>query len=356
MKPLDPTLMRRIAGTASAVLVVGLSTLVLDARYADPAGSYDVEAELGRAGSGVRVGTDVKVRGVRIGEVAELIYEDSVAKVRLTLEPEPRIPAAEELDLFVTPKTLLGEKQIDIQFPDQVFGQEPFLEPGDTLVASRQPTEITEAIDALEPFLAAVDPQDLATIVDTLGDQRGEGEVIAGNIELGQELFEFGERTADDTFDRFRAFTDVTDALTLAVPDLTRLNTELPEATAILTERQADIRANLETVSRFSQTFTEFLEVEEDVISRFLRTSQPVGDVLERQQDQIGELLNGIFLYTRALGSGGLLLDDGSEWAPFRIFIDPDEFDVVQLLCLEFDEVLGERPPALCDDVREAPQ
>jgi ABC-type transporter Mla subunit MlaD len=253
----------------------------------------------------------------------------------------------------VTPKTLLGEKQIDLSFSDAELGEPPFLEAGDQLVASRQPTEITEAIDALEPFLAAIDPQDLATIVDTLGDQQGEGEVIAENIELGQELSAFGARTAPDTLDRLRAFTDVSDALTLAVPDLTRLNTTLPEATAILSERQADIRTNLETVSRFSRTFTEFLEVEEDVISDFLVTSQPVGDVLERQQDQIGELLNGVFMYSRALGSGGLLLDDGSEFAPFRIFIDPEEFDVAQLLCLEFDEILEDRPPLLCDDVRE---
>ena len=353
MKALDPTLLRRILGTGAAVLVLAVSTVILDFRYAPPSGSYEVTAELGRAGSGVRQGTDVKVRGVRIGEVAELSYTDGVARARMILDPEPRLPPSDQLELFVTPKTLLGEKQIEIQFADARFGQAPFLEAGDTVVASRQPTEITEAIDALEPFLAAVDPRDLATIVDVLGDQRGEGEVIAENIELGQELAEFAARTAPDTLDRFRAFTDVSDALTLAAPDLARLNRTLPEATAILTERQGDIRENLDTVSRFARTFTETLVVEEPVISRFLVTSQPVGDVLERQQDQIGELLNGIFLYSRALGSGGLLLDDGSEWAPFRIFVDPDEFDPIQLLCLEFDDVLGERPPALCDDVEE---
>jgi phospholipid/cholesterol/gamma-HCH transport system substrate-binding protein len=350
---LDPTLTRRIMGTAAAVLVLAISTVVLDLRYAPERGSYEVTAELGRAGSGVRQGTDVKVRGVAVGRVAAVDYVDGVATARLTLDPEPRLPTADQLELVVTPKTLLGEKQIDLSFTDAELGEAPFLEAGDQLVASRQPTEITEAIDALEPFLAAIDPHDLASIVDTLGDQQGEGEVIAENIELGQELSAFGARTAPATLDRFRAFTDVSDALTLAVPDLTRLNTTLPEATAILSERQADIRTNLDTVSRFSRTFTEFLEVEEEVISDFLVTSQPVGDVLERQQDQIGELLNGVFMYSRALGSGGLLLDDGSEFAPFRIFIDPEEFDVAQLLCLEFDEILGDRPPLLCDDVRE---
>jgi phospholipid/cholesterol/gamma-HCH transport system substrate-binding protein len=350
VKPLDPTLVRRIVGTATAVLVLAVSTVVLDARYAPPAGSYEVTAELGRAGSGVRQGTDVKVRGVRVGQVAETDYADGIATARLTLDPEPRLPVAEDITLVVTPKTLLGEKQIDLAFPEGSLGEGPYLEAGDRLVASRAPTELTEAIDALEPFLAAIDPQDLATIVDTLGDQRGEGEVIAENIELGQELAAFGARTAPETLDRFRAFTDVSDALTEAVPDLTRMSTELPEATAVLVERQEDLRRNLETLSRFSGNLTAFLEVEEAIISRFLRTSQPVGDVLERQQDQIGELLDGVFMYSRALGSGGLLLDDGSEWAPFRIFVTEDSFDPVNFLCAEAEEVGLPDLPTLCEE------
>lgn len=345
---MDPTLVRRIVGTATAVLVIAVSAVVLEARYAPPAGSYEVVAELGRAGSGVRQGTDVKVRGVAVGKVAETMYEDGVALARLTLDPEPRLPVADQIDLVVTPKTLLGEKQIDLSFPEGSLGEGPYLEAGDHLVASRAPTEITEAIAALQPFLESIDPEDLATIVDTLGDQRGEGEVIAENIELGQELAEFGARTAPDTLARLRAFTDVSDALTLAVPDLTRMNTALPEATAVLVERQADLRRNLDTVSRFSRNFSAFLQVEEPVISRFLRTSQPVGDVLQRQQDNIGSLVDGIFMYSRALGSGGLLLDDGSEWAPFRIFITEDSFDPVYFLCHEAEVVGLPEIPELC--------
>jgi phospholipid/cholesterol/gamma-HCH transport system substrate-binding protein len=350
MKAMDPTLVRRIVGTASAVFVIAVSTVVLDARYAPPAGSYEVTAELGRAGSGVRQGTDVKVRGVAVGRVAETMYEDGVALARLTLDPEPRLPVADEIDLVVTPKTLLGEKQIDLSFPEGSLEEGPYLEAGDRLVASQSPTEITEAIQALEPFLRAVDPHDLATIVDTLGDQRGEGEVIAENIELGQELAEFGARTAPDTLDRFRDFTLISDALTAAVPDLTRMNTALPEATAVLVERQADLRTNLETLSRFANNFSEQLGVQEPIFSRFFRTGQPVGEVLRRQDDNIGSLIHGIFVYSRALGAGGLLLDDGSEWAPFRIFVSPDDFDPVNFLCHEFEHGADEEFPLLCEE------
>jgi phospholipid/cholesterol/gamma-HCH transport system substrate-binding protein len=340
---MDPVLVRRILGTASVVLLLALSALVLDLRFAPPSGSYEVTADLGRAGSGLRPGNDVKVRGVNVGEVSEVFYEEGRARAVLTMQPEPHLPPPDELELVVTAKTLLGEKQVEISFPDETFGAEPVLEPGDVIVASREPTELSEAIDAMVPFVEAIDPHDLATIVDTLGSQQGEGERIAENLELSQEMFAFGARTPDDSLERLRAFADISEALAPATDDLGRMNRALPEATALLTERQAEIRSNLETVSRAATTLSAFLEVEEDTISRFLTTSQVVGDVIERQQDEIGALVNGLHLYVRSLGMGGMLLDDGSEWAGFKIFLifDDDEgFDLEGGLCEAFGDQL----------------
>jgi virulence factor Mce-like protein len=350
MTAFDPVLVRRIVGTGALVLLLGVGTVILSWRYAPPPGSYQVTAELGRAGSGVSQGTDVKVRGVNVGKVDRVRYEDGVAYADLTLYPEPRLPAAEHLDLVVTQKTLLGEKQLELSFPDEAFDREPFLADGDRLVASREPTELSQVLDRFEPFLAAIDERDLATIVDVLGSQRGEGELIAQNLESGQQLAEFAGRTADDSLARLRDLADVAEALEQAAPDMTRLNRTLPEATALLVERQQDIRTNLEAVSRFARTLDRYVQVDGPVISRFLRTSQPVGDVLERQQDEIGSLVEGIALYMAALGKGGMLLDDGSEWAGFRIFIDEDSFDPVKFMCHEFDEVLGAEPPVLCEE------
>lgn len=338
---MDQVLLRRILGTGALVLLIGVSALVLDWRFAPAPGSYDVWAELGRAGSGLGSGSDVKVRGVRIGEVAEVTYDDGIARARLRLDPEPRLPAADHLELVVTAKTFFGEKQVEIFFPKDVFGKEPYLEPGDTVVAARQPTDVSEVLDTLTPFLAAIDGEDLATIFDTLGHQQGEGEFIARNLEVSDELAAFAEETAADNLARLRALSDVAEALTPAAEELARLNRALPEATVVLTERQAEIRSNLDTVSRAARTLSAFLRTERGTIGRFLETSQPIGDVIERQQDEIGSLVAGIALYAETLGAGGLLLDDGTEWAPFRIFIDPGEFDLIGMFCHEAPDFPG---------------
>lgn len=353
MSGVDPVLQRRILGTGAVVLVLALATLVLDWRYAPTEGSYQVTAVLGDAGSGLNEGTDVKVRGVRVGQVDRVRYEDGTAYADLTLEPEPRLPGPDQLELVVTAKTLLGEKQIELSFPDEAYDQPPFLAAGDRLTASREPTELSEVLAVMDPFLDAIDERELATIVDVLGDQRGEGETFARNLDLGQQLTAFAERTAPDALERMRDLSVVADTFADATPDLTRMNRALPEATGVLTERQADLRANLDAVSKFSRTLNRFLVAEEQVLSDFLVRQQPVGEVFERNQHQIASLVEGIGLYSRAMGSGGTLLDDGTEWAGFRIFIDPERsFNPVKLLCLELEEVFEGEEPEQCEAVR----
>lgn len=317
----DPTLVRRITGTAAAVLILALGYLGLEARYSPDADAYEVEAILGNAGSGLKQGNDVKVRGVRIGEVAGLRYEDGTAIATLRFDPEPRLPAPDQLEMRVTAKTLLGEKQIEISFPDGAFGSGPTLEPGDTLVAARQPTELSAVLDELSPFLDAIDSQDLADIIDAFAEQQGTAETVVENLELGRELARFGDRTAEANLRNLRRLTDIADDLTPVVDDMTRLNTALPESTRVLREEQVRIAQSLDTLSRFSVGFAELLETEEPTISTLLKSGDVIGAMLERRQTEIGDLVFGLYSYVSNFPHG-IQLDDGTEAAGFRIFID----------------------------------
>jgi phospholipid/cholesterol/gamma-HCH transport system substrate-binding protein len=315
------------------VLLTALVVLLFQYRYSPPASTYPVEIVLGEAGSGLVKGSDVKARGVRIGQVEELSFEDGQARGVLRLDRDTPLPAPEDLDVAVTAKTLLGEKQVEIAFPDDRFGQEPFLAAGDVLDVDRQPTELNEVLAVLEPFLDAIDPEELATIIDTFAEQEGEAEVFGENLELTSELVQFGAATSDQTLDNLEDLADIAAALRPTLDaDFDRIRAALPESTRILREQPEEIDTALLALSDFSVQFAELLEVEENRINRFLVSGDPLGEMLVNNRSEISSLLEGVSTYTSLLGGASGLLDDGTVFAYFRLFITEDSQDPVQFL------------------------
>lgn len=317
----DRVLLRRILGTASVVLLIALANVALHWRYSPEPGSYTVTAVLGNAGSGLRSDSDVKVRGVGVGTVEDIRYENATAYATLRFDPDVQLPPPDELEMRVTAKTLLGEKQIEIAFPEGRYGEPPFLEPGDTLVASREPTELQAALVELTAFFEAIGPEDLGAIIDAFGAQQGEGERIAENIEVSQRLANFGGRTAEQSLENIRNFADILAALETTADDFNRLNDAIPRAAGFLPDNQARVRTNLDAVSRFAVGLARFLEVEEPTISAFQLTADAAGVVFDRHPNEIGNLIEGIYLYTERLGKHGGNLTDGTEWGGFVIML-----------------------------------
>lgn len=325
---------------------MGLVVLLFEYRYAPAASTYTVEVEFGEAGSGLIQGSDVKARGVRVGEVDSLAFEDGVATGVLRIEGDTQLPAPEALELVVTAKTLLGEKQVELQFPDGAYGQAPFLEEGDVLVASRQPTELSEVLAELEPVLDSIDPEELTIVVDALAEQEGEAEVIGENLELTSQLTQFGARTSDQTLDNLEALADIAAALRPTLDeDFDRIRAALPESTRLLREQPDEIDTALVALSQFSVAFAELLEVEEDRINQFLVTGDPFGAMLERNRNEISSLLDGVELYVRLLGGAAGNLDDGTVFAYFRQMITEESQNPINLLQSELENNLPEGSP-----------
>jgi phospholipid/cholesterol/gamma-HCH transport system substrate-binding protein len=341
----DPTVARRILGTASAVLIVGLALVGLDARFTTP-GAYEVEAELGRAGAGLRQGTDVKVRGVNVGRVTEVrIDDDGSASAVLELEPDPRLP--EDVRPVVSPKTFLGEKQIELVVDGPLV--EPYLEPGALITARAedQPIEPVTVVSEIGELLAAVDDDKLAAFFEALaGFDTDDAEVFARGIDVGAELAAFLSRTGPEQVERMGQAAAAFDALAAAGDDLTRVSRALPDAAAPLVDNQQQLGVALDSITAFSGTLGTFLRVEEETIGAALRVGDRIGAVVDPRLGEIGTMIHGIYRYSLMFGQQGGELTDGSEFALFRAFIGdagqlrelceqlPDELAAVAPGCL----------------------
>lgn len=310
----------------------------LVSRYDQPAGTITFTAEMGNAGQGLVAGSDVKFRGVRVGRVAGLDYTDGRATAQIQIFPQDVcLPGPDALELVVTAKTLLGEKQVELAAAEgHVLGEGSCIEDEDHVVALTSPTELQRVIDELNRVFGAIDPTDLAEIFEALAEQRDEAEVIQGNIAKGNELAAFGARTADQNLANLRRLADIADELAPRADDLTRLNANLDEATAVLREREGDLSDTLDVTSTFAEGLAEFLETSEDLIEGLMQAGDVVGAVLEDNAENVGGVIEGIIVYGQGLGRGGMLLDDGSEWAPFKVFLS---FDFESLLAGLIEEV-----------------
>lgn len=334
----EDTVSRRVLGTALAILVVALGWVGIDLANANP-GAYEVTVLLrDAAGAGLGQGSDVKLRGVRIGSVTGLeLTEDAEAVATLELDPDPRVPR--DVAPVVTAKTLLGEKQIELIVDGSL--EPPFLEAGDHLAVAEgdEPTELGAVIASLEEVFADIDERRLGALVATFGSFTDEdAQLVRRNIEVSEELARFMGRTAAEQVERLATFADVMEALSDRGDDLTRMNRALPEAVGIFPDRQDDILASAAALSRFAVGFAEFLEEERSTIRRLFQLSDVIGASIDPRIHEFGRMIHGIYRYSLVFGQHGGSLDDGTEHAWFRAFLGEEG---------TFNRICEDLPPAL---------
>ena len=317
---------RRIAGTATLVAVIALATLGFEYRFARQAGSTDIVLEVDEAGIGMQPGTDVKVRGVTVGQIVDVRLDDETGLPLLTarLDPGVQVPR-EDLDVTITPKTFFGEKQVVLDYPLEAFGEPPFLQEGAVVEAEGGLTEVEDVLQALQPLISGIEEDDLATLFDATAALEGEGETIARNLEVSAELARFGTSISDDALRNARLLTSLSDQLTRGADEFDRLNRSLPPAVAVLSERADEIDTNLEALSSFALTTAQWIDVEEGRWDRLLATSDTVGVFLERNVDAISSIIEGLAIFADAQSKPSPYLDDETIYVPFKIFVLVDE-------------------------------
>lgn len=316
-------LTRRILGTIAVILLVAGSYLLVQVVSSPPEGSYTVRVNLGaEAGKGLRQGSDVKVRGVLVGTVRRIQLDDRARPYATVLiRPEHRLPA--DISAVVSSKTFLGEKQIElVPGPDSLVAGQPLGQGAVIEVARRGPTEVQEFIATLEPLLDAIDPLELAAVVDTFGSfDRADAQTAARNIETAARFADFSARTAAAQLDRLSSTATLIAELATTADDFNRLNRSLPTWVSLLPDRQADISNQFELLSAFSLTLADLLQVEAANIREVLAAITIVNAVLADQADDIAGAIQGIGLYAHKLGAHGGSLNDGSEYGWFTAFI-----------------------------------
>lgn len=270
---LDANRTRLAAGLIALVVTGAVASLMILAANGAYADDYQLTARTTRTGFGLDDTSEVKIRGVKIGTVERVeLLDDGAVEVVLNIAKDVRIPV--EATATIEPLSVFGPKFVDVRpGVNEVDG--PFLDPGTSMGAVVEPTELAETLDGVATLLETIDTDDVSTIVSELArGLDGLGEDLGSSIDAANDV-------------------------------AARIDSKQPEIDSLL----ADARALSATLSSRS-----------DSLSTLANDGQELLRTIDEQGDAFGELLVGIS--ELAIRGDDLLTEIGDDLDPTLVALE----------------------------------
>ncbi|MFC8247167.1 MCE family protein [Streptomyces chartreusis] len=244
---------------------------------------------------------DVKLRGVLVGEVREVRADGTKATLDIALEPEhvPRIPS--DVHARLLPKTLFGEKYVDL-VPSAASSARP-IRAGDVITQDRTRVgmEVQQLMNDLLPLLRTVQPGKLnATLSAFATALEGRGDRIGGNLtRLEAYLRRLNPHLPSLTEDIAR-FAEVAEIYGDAAPDLMEILRNTVTTSRTIVTQQDRLAAALRTTATVAGTTEEFLHANGDRLIALGRVSRPTLELFARYSPEYPCLLAGLVRQEKA--------------------------------------------------------
>jgi virulence factor Mce-like protein len=338
-----------VAGLTGLALITAGVYFSVRAAYGAYGDYYYVTADLERAGQGMLVDSDVRVRGVEIGKVVDIQLVDHKARIRMQIEDHYRVP--EDAIAVVSLKTPLGAKYVDFQFEGPMNG--PYLADGDTVAESHVGPELEDLLDDGTHLMDAIDPDELANVVGTLADaSRGRGEQIARGLQLNNELSSLFADTLDPQGEAIEDFETIFGALEEKGVDLNRLAAAMNEGAPVYAseESQRDFRRALEAVTPFADDLADLLILQREDWDQMMDEGDVVLSTIAARPKGLRNLVHGLYRYVYKLGqpiANFFMVSDGSAGAGFVNFMGGNDQDEEEnQICTAFPVEVRNQIPA----------
>ncbi|MEV6650814.1 MCE family protein [Streptomyces sp. NPDC051219] len=242
---------------------------------------------------------DVKLRGLLVGEVREVRADGEKATLDIALKPEhvSRIPA--DVQARLLPKTLFGEKYVDLVIP-----QEPstrHIRAGDVITQdrSRVGIEVQQLMNDLLPLLRTVQPAELnATLSAFAIALEGRGDRIGDNLTRVEQYLSRLNPHMPSLRENISRFADVAEVYGDAAPDLLRILRNTVTTSRTLVEKQEQLAAALGSTATMAGTAKTFFDENGDRLITLGRVSRPTLALFARYAPEYPCLLDGLVKQT----------------------------------------------------------
>ena len=243
----------------------------------------EVTLRTDRIGSQLQESSDVKIRGLIVGEVRTIQSSDKGATLHLALKPEmiDLIPA--KVSARLLPKTLFGERYVDLVPPKGEPGRA--IRAGDVIPQDRTSVaiELEKVFDDLLPLLRSIDPAKLSATLNALATALdGRGTALGKNLVLVDEYFTKLNPHLPTIQADISGLADLASTYAVAAPELLRAAKALLTTNATIVEKQKELAGFLAGTAGFANTTAGFLETNQNRIIQVGRVQRPTLQVLAK--------------------------------------------------------------------------
>ncbi|EAQ00180.1 putative mce-related protein [Janibacter sp. HTCC2649] len=243
----------------------------------------EVTLRTDRIGSQLQEASDVKIRGLIVGEVRSIEAGVDGATLHLALKPEmvSLIPA--KVSARLLPKTLFGERYVDLVTPEGDQGRA--IRAGDEIPQDRTTVaiELEKVFEDLLPLLRSIDPAKLSATLNALATALdGRGTKLGKNLVLVDDYFTQLNPHLPTIQADISGLADFASTYAVAAPELLRAAKALLTTNATIVEKQNELAGFLAGTAGFANTTAGFLETNQNRIIQVGRVQRPTLQVLAK--------------------------------------------------------------------------
>jgi virulence factor Mce-like protein len=309
-----------IKGPVILAIIATLVFLGVKDSYGGFDRTYDVTMRLPRAGQQLEVGSDVRLRGVVIGTVDAISLQDRDVRLTLKIEHQYRIPR--DARAYVTLKTLLGAKFVDLRVPG-TFGP-PFLADGARITATHIGPELEDALADGVNVLDAIRPNDLATVIHELATgARGHGDDIRYSLDKNARLSTEFQQTLPSQLQALHDFRTIFGTLRNSGVDLNNLADAINQGVPVYASTKAseELHHALVAITPFARNLGDLLILNRAQLDRLMDDGDTVLQAIADRPGGLHDLIQGLYRYVYRLSGNPFILHDGSGAAAFSDFV-----------------------------------
>ncbi|MGW3199683.1 MCE family protein [Streptomyces sp. NPDC001118] len=238
---------------------------------------------------------DVKLRGLLVGEVREVHADGTKATLDIALKPRyvPYIPS--DVHARLLPKTLFGEKYVDLVPPPHSSARP--VHAGDVITQDRTKAgiEVQQLLNDLLPLLRAVRPGQLdATLSAFATALEGRGDRIGDNLTRVEGYLRRLNPHLPSLKEDISRFADVAEVYGDAAPDLMRILRNTVTTSRTIVEKKDQLAAALRSTAAVADTAHGFLSENGDRLITLGRVSRPTLELFARYSPEYPCLFQGL--------------------------------------------------------------